>query len=331
MKILPTDHPLIDANMNRFKEGARVLEDVARFILLDQALFLAIKALKHAVHIDPGDRQNTRDIGGSDFKEDQIRTSLIDLVNANALRMQEALRVLEEVCDREFFKSLRFSAYDIHAEILMKIKIYLKQDKLIGLYAICDPKKYPIPWMASIIQQSNITLCQIRMKETSKRSILNASLEMRSLLDPNKTCLIINDHIDIALTCADGVHLGQDDFPFERIREIVPLDFIVGITCHSVEEALTAKAAGANYISVGCLYPTQTKMNTIPLTFETLKEITQAVDIPVSVIGGIQPQNLVSCKDLGVSMFAVQSALWDSSDPLKTMHDFYQLLNSINV
>lgn len=301
---------IIDANVNRFKEGARVLEDIARFVLKDNDLFTQIKALKHMAKIKIIDRTQVKDIGGADFVESQQRLSWVDLVNANALRMQEAARVLEEIDDRMLYKSARFRAYEIHSKLLIKLQCMLKTDKLHGLYAICDPHVQPLDTIYKKVQEQGITLCQIRMKHASKKDIWESTKALKAKLGQG-TLLIVNDHLDVALNLADGVHLGQSDLPITVARQLVPPGFIVGVTCHTVEQAVHACHEGASYIGVGCLYPTQTKKNTISCNLKTLKEIVAAVAIPVCAIGGINQSNQEEVSKTGVKMMAMYSALWD--------------------
>lgn len=302
---------IIDANLNRFREGARVLEDIARFILKDFALFHEIKQLKHQIKIAPANRLNEEDIGGSSFIEKQKRHSLLDLINANALRMQEAARVLEETTERDFFKTLRFSAYKIHSELLEKVTKLLKLDKLKGIYAICDPRRYSLEKMIEIINDTAISICQVRMKEATKNCIIDTVKAMRNNIH-GECLIIVNDHIDIALAYADGVHLGQNDLPLRVAKKLAPPHFIIGISCHSVFEAQRASENGASFISVGCLFQTKTKLDTIAVSVETLKSIVQVVNIPVCAIGGIQRNHLPEIWQTEVDMIAVSSALWGS-------------------
>lgn len=302
---------MIEANISRFKEGARVLEDIARFVLKDKELFMKIKNLKHLVQTAHPDFMPEKDMGGADFVEKNQRHTLMDIVIANGRRMQEAARVLEEIYDRHYFKKIRFLSYEIYTLLLMRLKKYFKQEYLNGIYAICDPEKNSIENMAMFINQSSFSMCQIRMKSSNKRKCFEATQAMRSLLT-DKTLLIVNDHLDIALQCADGVHLGQDDFPLEEARAMTPPDFIIGASCHSIEEAEMAVNARASYISVGCLYPTYTKPNAISTSIDTLKAIVEFSPIPVCAIGGINQNNIVEVKQTHVHMIAMQSDLWET-------------------
>ncbi len=312
MLTFPHQDLMIDANINRFKEGARVLEDLARFVLNDYNLFVKIKDLKHQIQFKTLDRPlSQRDIGGPTFKESPRSASLLDLAHANALRMQEASRVLEEIYDKDLFKAIRFRSYDIHTEIITKLQLFLKRDKLKGVYAICNPELMSIDKIAVHINQKKISICQVRMKNSTKRQVLQAVLKMRKIVQ-EQTLIIVNDHLDIALACADGVHLGQQDLPLEMARKIAPSHFIIGVSCHSVMEAQTAAIGGAHYISVGCLYPSFTKSDVIDVALDTLKEIVDAVDVPVCAIGGINASNIDAVMAAKVSMVAMASGFFDT-------------------
>lgn len=300
-----------DANINRFKEGARVLEDIARFVLKDMPLFTEIKALKHRVQAQIPFYTLEPDIGGSDYVETHVRENMISLAMANGCRMQEAARVLEETYARQLFKEIRFESYRLHSKLMIKLLQFLKLPQLSGIYAICDPQKYSLAKMAKYINNSMISICQIRMKTAMKREVLAAVQQMRDLLNPDKI-LIVNDHFDIALLYAQGVHLGQDDLPVALARKIAPSDFIIGVSCHDTHEAQQAIAAGATYIAAGCLFPTQTKQSAIPMSLAMLRDIVALATVPVCAIGGINPNNMAKVWETQVAMVAMQTALWET-------------------
>lgn len=306
-------------NIHRVKEGARVLEDVARFILKDESLFKNIKELRHNL-ISDHIVDVESDIGGAAYNENNIHNSLIKVIQANAARMQEALRVLEELSENENekckIKNLRFSSYRLQQEIYKKTLSYLKQDKLKGLYLIIDTDliKLPLEEIVSVINQTAVNLVQLRNKSLSKRNFLQQAITFKKILHPDKL-LIINDHLDIALDIADGVHLGQEDYPLERARKLSPEHFIIGATCHNIAEAKTAVDCRASYLSIGCIFPTQSKKDTTPTSLSELKKITQSTQIPICAIGGINSQNVDKVLECNVNMVAVLSAVWEHEDP----------------
>ncbi len=311
MALQPRINYIIDANINRFKEGARVLEDIARFVLQDEPLFAKIKKLKHSLKIESICRETNTDIGGPQFIENNIRANLIDITHANAIRMQEAARTLEELKNQAIYKKLRFEAYDIHHLIIEKLKKHLQHDKLMGIYAICNPLLHSFDKIEKIIVKNNIKICQLRIKNQNKLETLKLAQTLNAICKNYNCLLIINDYLDIALAYGDGVHLGQNDFPVEETRKIVPEHFIIGATCHSTEAALVAEQAGASYISVGCLYDSQTKTDTVATSLETLKSIIKVVSIPVCGIGGINQSNINFVLDTGVDMIAISQGVFN--------------------
>lgn len=147
---------------------------------------------------------------------------------------------------------------------------------------------------------------QYRDKNTSKRKIMEHSKEIRRITNEYKSCFIINDYIDIALSVgADGIHLGQDDLPITAARKIVGPDVIIGISTHSLEQALSAVKSGADYIGCGPLYQTPTKADYTPVGLDLIKEVLRKVSIPVVAIGGITLERIKILKQAGIKNFAM--------------------------
>lgn len=322
---------LIHANIHRVKEGARVLEDIARFILRDEYLFNEIRNLRHALKATAPILHKEEDLGGPHFKEDNIRLHLTHIVKANALRMQEALRVLEELStdqnEKSKFKSLRYQAYAIHSPLYSKVLQFLKRDKLKGLYLIVDPDYISLSFeeISNIINQSPVNIIQFRNKTSHKKDFLNQALRLKHLLADEKL-FIINDHLDIALDIADGVHLGQEDYPLDRARKITPDHFIIGISCHHLKEAILAAEHNASYISLGCLFETQSKKNTTATSLSQLAEIRKAIDLPICAIGGMNEDTLPKIVPDQVDMAAIISSVWQTKDPLRAIRKWHDLI-----
>lgn len=316
---------LINANRHRAKEGARVLEDISRFLLRDENLFHELRNIRHRVQaLAPPFYNANEDLGGVYFLEDNVRNHLISIIQANALRIQEALRVLEEMAqttaDKQLMKELRYQAYDIHSKIYYAAKKYLNEHLLEGLYLIIDTDviQQPLEDIIDIINQSPVNIVQYRNKSASKKTIFNNAYKIKQQLD-SKKLLIINDHIDIALDLGDGIHVGQDDYPLGRIRNIIPSDFILGISCHSLKEANLAAQFGASYIAIGCLFETKSKNDITPVSIQVLKQVCDEVSIPVCAIGGININNLEQILPAKINMAALISFVWKTNHPLKTI------------
>jgi len=152
-------------------------------------------------------------------------------------------------------------------------------------------------------------ILQYREKRISRKEMLGIALKIREITRQTNTIFIVNDFIDIALLSgADGVHLGQDDIPISKARELTPKGFIIGVSTHSLEQALEAEKQGADYIGSGPVFATPTKENYIPIGMSTLKEVLNAVQIPVVAIGGIDTDNIRELYDLGARNFAMVRA-----------------------
>ena len=140
--------------------------------------------------------------------------------------------------------------------------------------------------------------------------------ELAALCRTRRIPFVVNDSIDIALASgADGVHLGQSDLPDRDVRALVGPDRILGISAGTVEEALAAERAGADYIGVGAVFPTGTKTDARPMSLEQLRDICTAVSIPAVAIGGINSGNILSLSGSGICGVAVVSAIFAAAAP----------------
>lgn len=164
--------------------------------------------------------------------------------------------------------------------------------------------------------QGGATLVQIREKNVSGREYLESAIRVKEITDRYNVPLIVDDRVDIALACdAAGVHVGQSDIPVSCARKLMGPDKIVGATAKTVEQAVKAYEEGADYLGVGAIYPTTTKVVTIITEVSTLKEICQAVPIPVAAIGGLNRENMDILKGVPVAGMCVVSAIMKASDP----------------
>lgn len=147
---------------------------------------------------------------------------------------------------------------------------------------------------------------QYRDKNSTRKEMLEIADKIREITRKFETLFIVNDFIDIALISgADGVHLGQDDIPVKRAREIIPDDFIVGVSTHSLEQAIDAEKAEADYIGIGPVFSTPTKEDYVPIGFSTVGEVVRSVSIPAVAIGGIKLDNVEQLVEIGVKNVAM--------------------------
>jgi thiamine-phosphate pyrophosphorylase len=159
--------------------------------------------------------------------------------------------------------------------------------------------------------EAGATLVQLRVKKWETRRFLEVALRASRILRQMHIPLIVNDRIDIALSCeADGVHLGQEDLPLPYARKILGQERIIGISVNTQKEALEAESGGADYIGVGPIFPTASKEKTGSiLSLESLRSIRQKVKIPILAIGGITAETAGEVVSSGADGIAVISAI----------------------
>jgi len=180
--------------------------------------------------------------------------------------------------------------------------------------------------MAEVIVRAvdgGATLVQYRDKGSSAREMYDTASGLRVVASEKRVPFIVNDHVDLALALgADGVHLGQDDLPARAARRVLAEDAVVGVSVGCVAEALEAESDGADYVSIGPLYHTDTKPDAGAVASrEVVREIVQAVKIPVVAIGGISRSNVAEVMRLGVSGVAVVSAVMAAADPARATRE----------
>ena len=163
--------------------------------------------------------------------------------------------------------------------------------------------------------KGGVTFVQLREKNLDEKSFLNEALEIQILCKKYNIPFVINDNVEIARKInADGVHVGQSDMKAENVRAILGNDKILGVSAQTVEQALYAQKEGADYIGVGAVFPTGSKLDADNVSLDTLKEICRAVNIPVVAIGGIGIDNVSKLKNSGITGIAVISAIFASDD-----------------
>lgn len=170
------------------------------------------------------------------------------------------------------------------------------------------------------------TFLQIREKDLSAEAFEAEAARLKALCKQHRVPYVVNDSVEIALAIdADGVHVGQSDIHGRDIRAIIGPDKILGISAGTVEEAIAAETAGADYIGVGAVFGTSTKKNARSLSVEKLRDICNAVSIPVVAIGGINAGNLPELNGSGVEGVAVVSAIFAAENPGKATRELLAL------
>ena len=159
------------------------------------------------------------------------------------------------------------------------------------------------------------TCVQLREKELNEEEFLAEAMEISALCKQYGVPFFVNDNVEIAIKCkADGIHVGQEDMAAAQVRQRVGDDMMIGVSAHSVEEALEAVKNGADCLGVGAMFSTSTKTDVNVMTKETLRDICAAVDIPVVAIGGISKENMSQLSGTGVDGVALVSAIFAAED-----------------
>jgi thiamine-phosphate pyrophosphorylase len=155
---------------------------------------------------------------------------------------------------------------------------------------------------------------QYRDKNSTRKEMLRIADRIRKITKEFKSIFIVNDFIDIAhKSGADGVHLGQDDVPIQRARKMTPDNFIIGISTHSLEQAINAEKAGADYIGIGPVFSTPTKEKYSPIGLSIVEEVIRSVKIPVVAIGGLDLGNIAELTKIGVENVAMVRAFQEKT------------------
>lgn len=163
--------------------------------------------------------------------------------------------------------------------------------------------------------EAGVTFLQLREKNIDKESFLKSAMQLKSLAADYKVPFVINDDVEIALASdADGVHIGQNDMTVIGARQKIGRDKILGVSVRSVEEAKYAERLGADYLGVGAVFITDTKLDAADVSYEVLKEICASVKIPVVAIGGINDKNITQLEGSGIYGVAVISAILAQKD-----------------
>ena len=206
--------------------------------------------------------------------------------------------------------------------------------KAMLLYAVTDQmwlkEDEKLADVVESVLQNGATFLQIREKDLAQDAFEAEAERLKTLCAQHAVPFVVNDSVEIALQCdADGVHVGQSDIKGRDIRAMIGPDKILGISAGTVEEAVAAEKAGADYIGVGAIFGTSTKKNARSMTMERLKEIVSSVSIPVVAIGGISAENISHLSGSGVDGVAVVSAIFAAENPGKATADLLKLAEEV--
>lgn len=190
--------------------------------------------------------------------------------------------------------------------------------KMMRLYAVTDRTWTGEKRLAQQVEEAlkgGATCVQLREKHLSEDAFLQEAMEIRALCSRYQVPFFINDNVEIAIRCgADGIHVGQEDRKAGAVRALVGEKMMIGVSAHSVEEALEAVKNGADYLGVGAMFSTSTKNDADVLPKGVLADICRAVDVPVVAIGGLNRENICQLAGSGVDGVALVSAIFAAED-----------------
>ncbi len=322
-------YQILDANLDRAREGLRVLEDWARFGLGKKKYVERIKDFrqilgKNHLEVYKQSRNHIEDkCKGLTHQEQIKRKTSEQIISSNSARVQEALRVIEEFSrphNHELSKiasEIRYEIYAIEIDLLSLSKLNKSEEilKENDLYVITDQKENLLGIIEDILI-AGVKIIQYRFKTRSDKDHLQEAIQIKNLCKRYNSLLIINDRVDIALASnADGIHLGQDDLDLKTARKLLGFSKIIGISANNEIDISNALKDGCNYIGIGPVFETQTKKDKKPLGMEKIKTLTKDLNIPWFAIGGVKTNNISYLKSYGFKKVALVSQLMNSEDP----------------
>ena len=327
---------ILDANLDRAREGLRIIEEWCRLGLNHQPLAEECKQIRQELaQWHSWELRQARDTPGDVGREishpqEEVRESIEHLLQANLCRAQEALRVLEEYSKlyepnmATACKKLRYRVYTIESSLLNNYRHQQLQNA--PLYLVTSPEPEIIKIVEAALK-GGLTLVQYRDKEGKDSDRLEKAHQLCQLCHRYNALFIVNDRVDIALAVdADGVHLGQHDAPVAFAREILGNHKIVGRSTTNKQELNKAIAEHADYVGVGPFYETPTKPGKAAAGKEYIDYVKAKCPVPWFAIGGIDLNNLNAVLTTGVQRVAVVRAIMQAEHPNQVTHQFLSQL-----
>ena len=331
---------LIDANLDRAREGLRVMEDWCRFGLKRRDFSIQIKDWRqqlgvHHHNIYKKARLTSNDPAmGVSHPLQQVRTTPESVFIANSSRVQEALRVIEEftrttdprLC--EIATKIRYKAYEIELKVLNTSEGIEKKKTLkdCSVYLITTNRRN----LEEVVLQAlkaGVKIVQYREKFLHDNEKISQAKCLASLCKEYNSLFVVNDRIDIALAVdADGIHLGQEDIPTKIARELIGTEKIIGRSTHCLQDIKNAEDDGCDYIGIGPIFPSQTKKQLNPIGIDYLSKGLSKTLLPAFAIGGINSSNINKLNHINNLRIAVSDAIINSNDPITNTEDLFKFL-----
>ncbi|MGK7871802.1 MAG: thiamine phosphate synthase [Xenococcaceae cyanobacterium] len=327
---------ILDANLDRAREGLRIIEEWCRFGLNNSQLAEECKQMRQALASwHSSDLRMARDTPGDigtelSHPQEEQRSSIEQLLRANLCRVEEALRVLEEygkLYKSEMgtaFKQMRYQVYTLESNLLAYRRHHQLKKSL--LYLVTSPSEQLLAVVEAALQ-GGLTLVQYRDKNADDTVRLAHAQELRQLCHDYGALFIMNDRVDLAVAVnADGVHLGQQDVPIAMARQILGSQRLIGRSTTNPDEMQRAIAEGADYIGVGPVYETPTKAGKPAAGLDYVRYAAEHSPIPWFGIGGIDTNNINDVLTAGAERVAVVRAIMQAEQPtLVTQYFISQL------
>jgi len=341
---------MIDANLNRCREGVRVMEDCARFALGDESLSERLKAARHALRaaIEAlpissdaliASRDTSNDVGTAinTPQEHQRTDGMRDLVSAAAKRASEALRVIEEASKTlgnkgTLFESIRYRLYDIERDLVFALHPPCPQWTLCVLVTRDLCTHFTPEEIIALSADGGADCIQIREKSMADVAFLEYAGSLTDHAHQLGLHVMINDRVPIAkLVGANGVHLGQDDLPIKAARSLLGHGYWIGRTCPTLRHAIQAIDQGADTCGIGPVFSSTTKTKPtlagLSLVESYLAE-PETNATPMLAISGITPCNIDQLSAIRCPGVAVSSAICSSDDPRNAARTIVESIGS---
>lgn len=337
---------LLDANLNRAREGLRVVEDWCRLVHQRPELVAQLKDYRQRLgRCHPSSLKQARHAAsdpatGLAHQAQQERSTPQQVVAANCARVQEALRVVEEFGRHGAAElaataaTIRYGLYDLETTLLANQERHqtLRQARL---YLVTQP----VPGLLAVVKaclEAGLRLVQYREKSprpgesgVSDGQRLRTATALRQLCWDHGALFIVNDRVDLALAVeADGVHLGQDDLPPLAARRLLGPERLIGRSTHCLEHLRQAVTDGCDYVGVGPVYATPTKPGRPPVGLDYVRQATACSPFPCFAIGGVNLENAHQAMESGAHGIAVVRALTSASDPGAVTRQLLQMIEA---
>ena len=330
---------ILDANLDRAREGLRIVEEWCRFGLNSASMAAECKQMRQELATwHSQELRASRDTPGDPgteltHPEEEQRSSVQHLLQANLCRVEEAMRVLEEYGKLydpgmgKAFKQMRYQVYILESNLLAYRRHQLLEKSRLYLVTSASDQLF---FTVEAALQGGLTLVQYREKVADDSIKLSHAQKLRQMCHHYGALFIMNDRVDLAIAVdADGVHLGQQDVPIALARQLLGPQRIIGRSTTNPDEMQRAIAEGADYIGVGPVYETPTKAGKAAAGLEYIQYAAKHASVPWFAIGGIDPSNINDVLGAGAQRVAIVRAIMQAEQPTLVTQYFLSQLTRV--